>query len=134
MSDGPLVDDDLSRVVFLNEVEGGRSGEQVRQNMAQRFSLDAPALDRLFAGPPIVVKKNVDAETALQYKRAIEEAGAKCRIEPMPDTDDTDAHGYLERRTGERRQQRDRRSSVRPGAIKPDRRERRRDRRGGDGS
>ncbi|MDZ7748107.1 MAG: hypothetical protein U5K43_04030 [Halofilum sp. (in: g-proteobacteria)] len=62
MSDGPVADDDLSRVVFLNEFEDGPSREEVREHMAQRFKLDAQALDRLFAGPPIVVKKNVDAE------------------------------------------------------------------------
>ena len=55
-----------------------------------------------FAGPPVVVKSNLDAETALRYKLAIEATGARCRIETMPAEDDTDAQGYLDRRRNER--------------------------------
>lgn len=115
-------DDELSRVVFLNEFVGDASAEQVRDALAQRFNLGSAALDRLFAGPPLVVKSNVDAATALRYRQAIEAAGARCRIEAMPDEDDTDGQGYLDRRQGERRQQADRRARARTETLGPDRR------------
>lgn len=122
MNDGPVSDDNLSRVVFLDEFEDEASREQVRKAMAERFNLGVKALAWLFAGRPVVAKSNVDAETALRYKRAIEAAGAKCRIEIMPAEDDTDSQGYVERRKGERRQVSDRRSRTRTEAIVPDRR------------
>ncbi len=131
MGDRPVSDDELSRVVFLNEFENGAGREQVRDAMAERFNLGAEALARLFAGPPVVIKRNVDAETAVRYKVAIEATGAKCRIETMPAEDDTDGNGYLERRKGERRQGTDRRARVRTEAITPDRRTGRDRRRGG---
>jgi hypothetical protein len=115
-------DDDLSRVVFLNEFESGIGRDEVRDAMAERFNLGARALARLFAGPPVVVKSNLDAEAALRYKLAIEATGARCRIEAMPVEDDTDGQGYLERRQGERRRQADRRDRTRTEAIVPDRR------------
>jgi len=129
MSDRPESDDSLSRVVFLNEFGGAATREQVRDAIAARFDLGANALARLFAGPPVVVKSHVDAETALRYKRAIEATGAKCRIEAIPAEDDTDDKGFLDRREGERRQEPDRRSRTRTAAIEPDRR--RGDRRNG---
>lgn len=122
MGDGAMADDDLSRVVFLNEFEGDIGRGEVRAAMAERFNLGARALDRLFAGPPVVVKSNLGAEAALRYKLAIEETGARCRIETMPAEDDTDAQGYLERRHDERRRQADRRDRTRTEAINPDRR------------
>jgi hypothetical protein len=129
MSDGSVSDDDLSRVVFLNEFADDASRDEARAAMADRFGLGEEKLARLFLGPPVVIKRNIDAETALRYKLAIEAAGAKCRIEAMPDEDDTDGHGYLERRQGDRRQQADRRERTRTEAINPDRRkgDRRRD-------
>jgi hypothetical protein len=118
-----MADDDLSRVVFLNEFVGDIGRDEVRAAMAERFNLGARALARLFAGPPVVVKSNLDAESAMRYKLAIEATGARCRIETMPAEDDTDAQGYLERRQGERRRQADRRDRTRTEAINPDRRQ-----------
>jgi hypothetical protein len=123
MSDGPVTDNDLSRVVFLSEIADDATREEVRDAMAKRFNLGAEAIARLFAGPPVVVKSNLDAETALRYKLAIEATGAKCRIETMPAEDDTDSQGYLDRRQGERRRGMDRRERTRAEAIAPDRRQ-----------
>lgn len=115
-------DDELLRVVFLSEFEDRARHMQVRDAMAERFNLGAKALGRLFAGPPVVIKRNVDAETAVRYKAAIEATGAICRIEAMPAEDDTDGNGYLDRRQGERRQGTDRRGRTRREAIGADRR------------
>lgn len=123
MTDDAHADDNRSRVVFLNEFDEEVPAQKIRQEIAQRFKLGAKALDRLFAGRPIVVKRDVDAETALHYKLAIEKTGARCKIEIMPEVDDTDRHGYVERRKHERRQAPDRRDRTRTEAIKPDRRE-----------
>ncbi|WP_067561234.1 hypothetical protein [Halofilum ochraceum] len=122
MSDG-LGESDLSRVVFLSEIGDDVAAEEVRDAMAKRFNLGAEALARLFAGPPVVVKSNLDPDTALRYKLAIEATGAKCRIETMPAERDTDRQGYLDRRQHERRRGLDRRERTRAEAITPDRRQ-----------
>lgn len=121
MSDGRVNDAERSPVLFLNEFEDDAGREQVRDAMGERFSLGAEALARLFAGPPVVARSNVDADTAFRYERAIEAMAAKCRIEAMPAGNDTDAQGYLGRRRGERRPLPERRSRTRAGAISPDR-------------
>jgi hypothetical protein len=74
------------------------------------------------AGRPIVVKNNVDAETAFKYKSEIDALGGISRIEPIPVRNDVDLKGYIERRKTERRFRNDRRRSERSGAIQPDRR------------
>jgi hypothetical protein len=127
-SDGMTVGDEvfdgtLFRVVFLNDFRRGTRIAEIREKIRQRFNLSDEGVERMFAGRPIVVKKNVDAETAYQYKLAIDETGANCKIEIMPAVDDTDAHGFIERRRRERREQRDRRARLRSESLSPDRRE-----------
>ena len=48
--------------------------------------------------------------------------GALSHIETMPEVDDTDGAGYIERRSEEQRKQQDRRGQTRNGQIIPDRR------------
>lgn len=110
------------RVVFSGEFDAGHSLEQVQADLAKRFKLRPPVLKRLMAGRPIVVKNNVDAETAYRYKSEIDKLGAVSRIEPMPVYDDVDNKGFIERRRSDRRRGAERRRISRPGSIQPDRR------------
>ncbi|MEE9253869.1 MAG: hypothetical protein V3U43_02955 [Pseudomonadales bacterium] len=123
MSEEYVIDDTRFRVVFLNELKKGASIVSVRRKIAQRFNLTEEAAERMLTGRPIVVKKDVGAETAFEYKLAIDETGANCKIEVMPKVDDTDVHGYIERRKGERRTAGDRRARTRGESFSPDRRE-----------
>ncbi len=95
-----VIDDTRFRVVFLNAFKRGTRIAEIREKVRQRFKLSEKGVERMFAGGPIVVKKDVGAETALEYKLAIDETGANCKIEVMPQVDDTDIHGYVERRKG----------------------------------
>jgi len=117
-----VIDDTRFRVVFLNEFKRGTRIAEIREKVRQRFNLSEEGVERMFAGRPIVVKKDVDAEIAYQYKLAIDETGANCKIEVMPQVDDTDVRGYLERRREERRLKRDRRDRLRGESLSPDRR------------
>jgi hypothetical protein len=111
------------RVVFIGQVEPGRDPEKVKAELAMKFKLTPAMIKRVMAGRPIVVKNNVDAETAFHYKTEIDAVGAMCRIEPVPATNDLDDLGYIERRRGERRTGlTDRRKSDRSSSIQPDRR------------
>ena len=93
-----VIDDTRFRVVFLNDFKRGTRIAEIREKVRQRFNLSEEGVERMFGGRPIVVKKDVDAEIAYQYKLAIDETGANCKIEVMPQVDDTDIHGHLERR------------------------------------
>lgn len=111
------------RVVFIGQLDPGKDPEKVKLALAAKFKLKPPMLKRILAGRPIVVKNNVDAETAFLYKTEIDGLGAISRIEPVPAVNDLDELGYIERRKGERRTGRnDRRKSDRSSSIQPDRR------------
>ena len=123
MVEEDVVDDTRFRVVFLNDFKRGVRIAEIRERVRQRFNLSDAGVEMMFAGRPIVVKKDVDAEIAYQYKLAIDETGASCKIEVMPPEEDTDMHGYVERRQEERRLKRDRRDRMRAEALNPDRRQ-----------
>lgn len=123
MSEEYVIDDTRFRVVLLSDLKRGAGISKVRRKIAQRFNLSEEGVELMFAGRPVVVKKDVCAETAFEYKLAIDETGATSKIEVMPEVDDTDVHGYIERRKAQRRTQRDRRERMRAESFRPDRRE-----------
>ncbi|MBN1378153.1 MAG: hypothetical protein JXA04_02860 [Gammaproteobacteria bacterium] len=120
------------RVVFVGEIDPKKDLEQVKAKLGQRFKLPPSILGRLFLGRPIVVKNNVDAETAYRYKTEIDLLGGVSRIEPIPIRKDYDEKGFIERRRGDRRLRPERRKVARSGSIQPDRRKK--DRRQSNGS
>ncbi len=123
MSELSINGQDLFRVVFLNEFKKGMNVDEIQQNVTKKFRLSEQGTARMFAKRPIVVKKNVNVETAYQLKLIFDETGALCKIDMMPEVDDTDPLGYLERRKNKRRKQKNRRSRMRSEHIIPDRRE-----------
>ncbi len=122
MSDNPTAEAGLFRVVFLNEFGEGADVDSIRKNVAGQFNLSEQAAAHMFAGRPVVVKRNVDVATAFQFKMILDEIGALCQVETMPEVDDTDGHGYIERRGDEQRKKADRRTRMRFEHIVPDRR------------
>lgn len=110
------------RVVFTGEFDADRDLDRIKTDLMRRFKLAPPVLQRLLLGRPVVVKNNVDADTAYRYKAEIDKVGAVSRIEPVPVYNDVDEKGFVERRQGDRRIRAERRKTQRPGAIQPDRR------------
>jgi len=55
----------------------GQGEEQALSKAAitRKFRLDEVKASRLFSGKPTVVKKNLDAETAIHYKRIVDGLG-----------------------------------------------------------
>lgn len=64
-------------IYFAGEVMEGRDPGAVREVLGKLFRADAATLDRLFSGEIQSVKRNCDKATALKYKQAMEQAGAK---------------------------------------------------------
>ncbi len=114
------------RVVFSGEFDQSKTIDEIKANLSKRFSLKPSVLERLLAGRPVVVKNEINAETAYRYKQAIDEAGALSRIEEVPEVDDIDEYGFVERRKTERRFNNERRKHFRAESIQPDRRKKER--------
>ena len=57
----------LFRVVLLNEFGQAANADEVRKKVASQFKLSDKAAQHVFAGRPVVIKRNVDAETAFRF-------------------------------------------------------------------
>jgi hypothetical protein len=71
------------RIVFRGELAFGMSQEEVAAQLRERLKFSDAALARFFAGKPVVLKSNLDEETAERYAKALWGAGARCAVEPM---------------------------------------------------
>ncbi|MEP4484440.1 MAG: hypothetical protein ABJ013_02320 [Halioglobus sp.] len=77
---------------YSGEVLDGHNVADVRAKLGKLFNADAVTLDKLFSGSRQAVKRNCDKATALKYKKAMENAGAKPVITAAPEsTPATDA-------------------------------------------
>ncbi len=73
-------------VYFAGQLLEGHSLASVRANMARLFKADEDTLNKLFSGKAQLVKRDCDKATALQYKQAIEQAGAVPVIQTAENT------------------------------------------------
>jgi hypothetical protein len=71
------------QIILDNTIAPGRDAQEVKKHLSGLFKADTTTIERLFAARPTVLKKNVDYQTAVKYKQAIEQTGATCRVEPM---------------------------------------------------
>lgn len=69
-------------VIFRGDVLAGQSVIEVKQRLAQLFNADATRIDQMFSGKPVVVKRNLDMETAEHYQSTLLKAGALVDIRP----------------------------------------------------
>lgn len=111
------------QLVFVGSACEAEQLETVKAAIADRFKLDQRKVDLLFSTKPVVVKKDLDAETAITYKQVIDRLGGLARIEAMPLNSDTVRESwFIERRLSRRRFQRERRKSARVWMYRSDRR------------
>lgn len=71
-------------IIFSGELSTGTDAGVARAHLQRRFGLADAALERLFQGRPVSIKRGVDAETAARYRALFQEAGALVRIDPVP--------------------------------------------------
>ena len=74
-------------ICFSGQVLEGHDAETVRDRLAKLFKADRATLDKLFSGKTQIIKRGCDKATALQYKKAMENAGAQAvfRKSAQPD-------------------------------------------------
>jgi hypothetical protein len=73
----------LYRVVFEGRVIEGRDVREAKRNLARLFKVTEEKIERYFVGRPIVIKKDLDQQTAIKYEKAFRSAGAICHAESM---------------------------------------------------
>lgn len=73
------------RVVMTGQLAGGKSENDVKARMAALFKTSTDKISALLNRPGVVIKKDIDLDTAKKYAGAILATGAICRIDP-PET------------------------------------------------
>lgn len=81
-------------VVFTGRLVAGRDEAQVRVQLAELFKTNDEGVDRLFDKAPVAIKKNIERDTALRYKAAVEKIGVLCEMQ-FDDVEVTDVDGAL---------------------------------------
>ncbi|MFT4824878.1 MAG: hypothetical protein ACJAUG_001719 [Halioglobus sp.] len=69
--------DPLYDVCFAGEILPGQDLDTVKLKFAKLFKTDDATLAKLFSGKTQLLKRGCDRQTALKYKKAVEQAGAK---------------------------------------------------------
>lgn len=70
-------------VVFYGECMEGFPFPAVKQGLAEIYKMDLEKIDELLSRLPVVVKRNVDLETATRYQGMMRQIGANCLIRPI---------------------------------------------------
>ena len=68
------------KIVFEGKIAEGSNIEDVKKNLASLYSVDVGEIQRLFTDRPIVLKENLDYQTAIKDKEAFEKTGAVCSV------------------------------------------------------
>ena len=75
--------DELFEVAFSGQIREGENSEDVKARVGKMFNADEAKIAQLFSGNRIVIKKNVDQQTAAKYETALNRAGAGCEVKSM---------------------------------------------------
>ena len=68
------------KIVFEGKIAEGHGMDEVKKNLAALYQVDVGKIQRLFTGRPIVLKENLDYQTAINDKETFEKTGAVCSI------------------------------------------------------
>jgi hypothetical protein len=111
--------DKLYQIKFDATITGEYDLDMTRRRFKKVFGLTKPALEKLFSGKELLIKKDLSEEGAMQFATRIADTGCECVIERIMDEDE---EYYEENRVSHDRRIRYRRD-VRPASVIPDRRE-----------
>lgn len=69
-------------VLFRGDIVPGQSLPAVKSALAQLFKATDDRIDAMFSGKPVVIKSNVDEETAKRYQALMKKSGAVAQVRP----------------------------------------------------
>ena len=72
--------DELFEVAFSGQINDGADLNEVKAKVGKMFNADEVKLEQLFSGRRIIIKKNIDQQTASKYQAALERVGARCEV------------------------------------------------------
>ena len=72
--------DELFEVAFSGQINDGADLDEVKARVAKMFNADEAKLAQLFSGKRVIIKKNIDQQTATKYQSALDRAGARSEV------------------------------------------------------
>jgi hypothetical protein len=69
------------RLVFRGEVENGRDIGNIKQEFSRLFKIDESGINEFFSGKPVVIKAQLNYETAVRYQSALRQIGILTAID-----------------------------------------------------
>lgn len=70
-------------VVFRGQIVKSHDLSQVKQNLVKLFKSNDQAIERLFGGQEVVIRKDLDYAAAMKYQSALKSAGALALIQEI---------------------------------------------------
>lgn len=67
-------------ILFEGQILPGFDRETVKEKLAGLLKADSEAIEIMFSGKPVVIRKNVAPEIGEKYRAAMERAGALCTL------------------------------------------------------
>ena len=67
-------------VSFSGQLVDGADLAQVKSNIAKLFKTEVQNIEVMFSGKRVVIKRNLDQQTATKYQAAMKNAGAMCEL------------------------------------------------------
>jgi hypothetical protein len=74
------------RVVFEGEIVQGQDVEEVKKKLAALCKVSDEKIEKYFQGRPMLIRSDVDYQTAVKYQTAFRSAGAVCIAEPIAES------------------------------------------------
>lgn len=74
----------LFKIVFEGQLRNGVELQTAKLNLAQLFKSEVNAVEKLFSGTPVALKRGLTQADAQIYLEALNNAGVEARIEPDP--------------------------------------------------
>lgn len=75
--------DTLYEVIFQGELVEGFSAADVKANIARLFKASPQQIEQMFSGRRVVIRNQLDQETAQKYQVLLRKNGALCSLAPM---------------------------------------------------
>jgi uncharacterized protein YbjQ (UPF0145 family) len=75
-------------IIFEGKLLPGKDVDSVKKALMASLKADTKAIDRLFSGNRVVIRKNVNEATGEKFRKTFESAGALCAVEPVQEVEE----------------------------------------------
>ena len=72
--------DERYRLIYRGEILDGQHRAVVKRRLTELLKLGDAQVEKLFAGQPVVLKRDVDRATAARYQALFKKAGGRLRV------------------------------------------------------